>query len=56
MLLDPKDKETMNFDDAEKAAILLPQFSSVFTREKEGEIPRIDPRTTVTISSLEVKG
>ena len=35
LLADPKDKESIKFDDSEKASILLKQFSSVFTRERE---------------------
>ena len=54
LLVDPKEKESMKFDDAEKAEILLRQFSSVFTHEKEGDIPRIDRRTTKTITSLTI--
>ena len=42
----------MKFDEKEKANILLNQFSSVFTREPEGEIPRIKPRTNSRIPNL----
>ena len=44
----------MKFDDAEKANILLKQFSSVFTREPSGEIPRIENRTATSISDLRI--
>ncbi len=52
LLADPKNKESMKFDDAEKASILLNQFSSVFTKEGEGDIPRIADRTETYISDL----
>ena len=52
LLDDPKNKESMKFDDAEKAYILLRQFSSVFTRESDEDIPRIADRTETIISSL----
>ena len=48
----PKDSNSMKFDEAEKANLLLKQFSSVFTREPEGEIPRIADRTTTLIPDL----
>ena len=46
LLSNPKDKDSMKFKDEEKAKILLKQFSSVFTHEKPGEIPRIQNRTS----------
>ena len=52
LLSDPKDSSSMKFDENEKANILLSQFSSVFTREPEGEIPRIKPRTNSKIPDL----
>ena len=60
LLSDPKDKDSIKFDDADKANILLNQFSSVFTKEPEGEIPRIGQRTDkkipdITITSEMVK-
>ena len=54
LLSDPKDKESMKFDDLEKASILLKQFSSVFTREKPGDIPRLDCRTDTKLCSLDL--
>ena len=42
----------MKFDDIEKANILLKQFSSVFTKEPIGEIPRLDSRTNATLPVL----
>ena len=39
----------MIFGDNDKASLLLRQFSSVFTREPNGEIPRIEQRTDITL-------
>ena len=52
LLSDPKNKDSMKFTDGEKATILSEQFSSVFTREKEGDIPRIESRTEKKIRQL----
>ena len=52
LLAEPKDIESMKFDDKEKADVLLKQFSSVFTREPEGEIPIIKSRTETNISTM----
>ena len=52
LLSNPKDSNSMKFDETEKANLLLSQFSSVFTREPEGEIPRIAQRTTTKIPDL----
>ena len=52
LLSNPKDSNSMKFDETEKANLLLSQFSSVFTREPEGEIPRIAQRTTAKIPDL----
>ena len=54
LLSNPKDKDSMKFDDAEKANILLQQFSSVFINESNGNIPRIENRTNSTILDLHV--
>ena len=40
--------------DEEKASILLKQFSSVFNKEHEGEIPRIPRRTERNVGELRV--
>ena len=48
------DKNSLKFDDEEKANILQNQFSSVFTHEPEGDIPRIANRTDSSISGLYV--
>ena len=52
LLSNPKDNDSMQFDETEKANLLLRQFSSVFTREPEGDIPRIAPRTSTRIPDL----
>ena len=52
LLSNPKDSTSMKFDDTDKANILLNQFSSVFTREPNGEIPRIQQRTDMKIPDL----
>lgn len=52
LLADPKDKNSMKFTDAEKANILLNQFSSVFTRESNGQIPILERRTDSVLSDL----
>ena len=52
LLSNPKDSSTMKFDDMDKANLLLNQFSSVFTKEPEGDIPRIKLRTDVKIPDL----
>ena len=54
LLADDKDKYSTKFDDKEKADILQKQFSSVFTREPDGEIPRLLNRTKVSIKDLKV--
>ena len=52
LLSNPKDSTAMKFDDTDKANLLLNQFSSVFTREPNGEIPRIQQRTDMKIPDL----
>ena len=42
----------MKYDESDKANILLNQFSSVFTREPKGDIPRIETRTQTKILDL----
>ena len=54
LLEDPKNKDSMKFDDTEKASILLKQFSSVFTRENGDNVPKISNRTQKIISHLEI--
>ena len=55
LLDDPKNKDSMKFDDEEKASILLKQFSSVFTRETDEEVPRITSRTEKVVSDFKVE-
>ena len=52
LLEDPKNNESMKFEDTEKALILLDQFSSVFTREGDGDIPKIATRTNTLLSNM----
>ena len=54
LLADVKDKNSTKFDDKEKADILQSQFSSVFTREPDGEIPRMENRTVTSIKNLKI--
>ena len=54
LLANPNDKSSLKFDDEEKARILLKQFSSVFNKEHEGEIPRIPRRTEQSVGELRV--
>lgn len=42
----------MKFDDTSKANLLLNQFSSVFTQEPDGDIPRLAQRTKMKIPDL----
>ena len=54
LLADVKDPESTKFDDNEKANILQKQFSSVFTREPDGEVPTMEAKTNVKIQGLTV--
>ena len=54
LLSNINDTNSLKFDDEEKANILQNQFSSVFTHEPEGDIPRIASRTDSSISGLYV--
>ena len=54
LLADVKDKDSTKFGDKEKADILQGQFSSVFTREPDGDIPRLENRTAISIKSLKI--
>ena len=42
----------MKYDETDKANLLLNQFSSVFTWEPEGDIPRLETRTQAKILDL----
>ena len=52
LLENNKDLESTRFDDKEKANILQKQFSSVFTREPDNDIPKLDKRTDPSITDL----
>ena len=54
LLADEKDKNSTKFGDKEKADILQRQFSSVFTHEPDGEIPRLVNRTEISIDNLNI--
>ena len=50
----PECKDSLKFDDLEKANILQDQFSSVFTKEPDGDIPRLPRRCKHTRLRLNV--
>ena len=52
LLEDINDKTSIKFKDKEKADILQKQFSDVFTREPNGDIPKLDNRTDIFICDL----
>ena len=52
LLSNPEDKESLKFDDLEKANILQDQFSSVFTNETDTDIPILQSRTPFTVENL----
>ena len=52
LLSDPKNKESLEFDDEKKANILQTQFLSVFTTEDNGTIPTLPARTMLTTPDL----
>ena len=54
MLADTKDKNSLKFDDEEKANILQTQISSVYSKEPDGDIPRIPSRTDSLNSTLNI--
>ena len=54
LLSDPNDKDSLKFDDQEKANILQDQFSSVFTQETNTDIPILAPRTSTVITNIHV--
>ena len=51
LLENVKDRESMKFDDQDKANILQRQFSGVFTREPDTEIPELPKRTKTNVRS-----
>ena len=48
------DKDSLKYDDKEKANILQKQFISVFTKEGEGDIPSIGLRSNKQISNIDI--
>ena len=52
LLEDNKDPESARFEDQDKANILQKQFSSVFTREPDTDIPKLDKKTDASIYTL----
>ena len=52
LLENVSDKESLKYEDKEKAEILQKQFLSVFTRERDGPIPALPPRTNAAIENL----
>lgn len=54
LLQDSFDKMSVMFGDKEKADILQNQFTSVFTKEPEGDLPGFDTRTLTDIGPLEI--
>ena len=56
LLSDPKDSESMKFDDHEKANILQSQFTGVFTQEPDGDLPPFENRTNISMKHMYVSG
>ena len=54
LLENEKDKSSLRFDDKDKANILQKQFSSVFTRKTDGEVPSIPNRTDSYILNMHI--
>ena len=52
LLENVEDKTSLKFKHSEKAKILQKQFSSVFTKEPDGEIPTIDKRCNESICDI----
>ena len=48
------DPSSIKHNDTDKAEILQHQFCRVFTREHEGDIPIIEPRTAEKLAAVEV--
>lgn len=49
-----EDKDTLKFNDEEKANILQTQFSNVFVREPKGDVPTLNIRTGCKVADLHV--
>ena len=54
LLEDVEDKNSLKFNDQDKANILQKQFSSVFTREPDGDIPPFEARTDSVLSDMQI--
>ena len=54
LLENPQDKGSMKFSDVDKANILQNQFSSVYVKEHEDDIPKWNRRTQMSIAELHV--
>ena len=54
LLADIKDKNPLKYDDKEKAEVLQNQFSSEFTRETDGTIPKLSNRTESFLTNMHV--
>jgi hypothetical protein len=54
LLADPKDLLSLRHDDEAKAEVLQGQFTSVFTREPDGDISRLPKQTEAEISCISI--
>ena len=54
LLSNPENKDSLVFDDKDKADVVQNQFSSMFTQEPEGDIPRLAPRTDAKVNNIHV--
>ena len=54
LLSDDTDKDTLKFTDKEKAEILQRQFTSVFTREPDGDLPAFGKRIDTVITDFNI--
>ena len=54
LLGDPSDLSSIKHNGTDKAEVLQHQFCHVFTREPEGDIPIIEPRTAEKLTAVEV--
>ena len=55
LLADKSDINSTKFDDKEKANVLQQQFSGVFTREPQGNLPSFRKRTTSILENMAVE-
>ena len=55
LLANVEDNDSLKFDDTEKANILQKQFSNVYTREPDGDIPTFESRSESSITNLYVR-